>query len=81
MNDLPQDLFDLAREALKTQSASYDEYLSLIDAQRLLLEFELSYAKAVSDFGRSLAEIGLIVGGISPPAGGPGARSPRKDDE
>jgi outer membrane protein TolC len=37
-------------------------YLDLLDAQRVLLNFELIYEKAVTDHEKRLAELEMIVG-------------------
>lgn len=45
------------------------DFLTLIDAQRLLLEFRLSYERARADRAVRYAEIEMLVGGTVPPAG------------
>ena len=59
-------LIPKAKQALNVLQKSYQtgksEFLSLIDAERLLLEFELSYERAVADRMQRLAEIELLVG-------------------
>ena len=59
-------LIPKAKQALKVMQKSYQagktEFLSLIDAERLLLEFELSYERAVANRMQRLAEIEMLVG-------------------
>lgn len=65
--DLYRDtLIPKGRQSLKATEAAYRAgtaaFLDMIDAQRLLLEFELSFAAALAEYGRSLAEVELIAG-------------------
>ena len=43
-------------------AAGSADFLDLIDTQRILLEFELSYERALADRGQSLAEIEMLTG-------------------
>ena len=49
----------VARQGFEAGSTSF---ISLIDAQRLLLEFQLAHQRAQSDRGRRLAEIEMLAG-------------------
>ncbi len=55
-----------ARQSLKSSLASYQTggaiLMDLIDAQRVLLDFELSYQRALADRMSSLAEMEMVVG-------------------
>ena len=59
-------LIPKAQQSLKVVQKSYEsgstEFLSLIDAERLLLEFELSYERAVANRMQRLAELEMLVG-------------------
>ena len=59
-------LIPKARQSLNVVQKSYEsgstEFLSLIDAERLLLEFELSYERAVANRMQRLAELEMLVG-------------------
>ena len=59
-------LIPKAQQSLNVIQRSYEsgstEFLSLIDAERLLLEFELSYERAVADRMQRLAELDMLVG-------------------
>lgn len=59
-------LIPKARESLNVSLQAFEtgkaDFLSLIDAQRTLLEFELSYERALSDRARHYANIELLVG-------------------
>ena len=59
-------LLPLARESLKVSEASYrageGSFIDLIDAQRILLEFELAYERAQTDREQSLAKVEMLVG-------------------
>ena len=59
-------LTTLARNSLNVARESYEggrvEFSELIDAQRLLLEFQLSYERARTDHEISLAKIERILG-------------------
>ncbi len=50
---------EVARQAFEGERA---DFLDLIDAERTLLEFDLSYARALADRSIRLAEIEMIVG-------------------
>jgi outer membrane protein TolC len=60
-------LIPQAKTGLNVAEESYEagktDFLSLIDAQRLLLEFELSYERARASREQHLAEIEMLVGG------------------
>ena len=55
-----------ARQSLRSVQASYQTgastFTDLIDAQRVLLELQLSYERAVADRQQSLAELETLVG-------------------
>ncbi len=55
-----------AEEMLEASEVAYRageiDFLSLIDAQRRLLQFELSYFRSVTDYRIALAEIQMLVG-------------------
>ena len=59
-------LIPKAQQSLNVVQKSYEsgstEFLSLIDAERLLLEFELSYERAVANRMQRLAELEMLVG-------------------
>jgi cobalt-zinc-cadmium efflux system outer membrane protein len=59
-------LIPKANQSLNVVQKSYvsggTEFLSLIDAERLLLEFELSYERAVANRMQRLAELEMLVG-------------------
>lgn len=50
---------NVTRQAFTAGTA---DFLDLIDTQRTLLEFELSYERALADHGRRAAEIEMLVG-------------------
>jgi len=52
--------FEVTEDAFTTGDASF---LDLIDAQRTLLEFELSYERALADRGTRRAQLVTLVGG------------------
>jgi len=67
-------LLPKGRQALRATTAAYEtgkaSFLELVDAQRLLREFELSRARAAADLNIHLAEIERLVGGpVSPGTG------------
>jgi len=59
-------LIPKAEELLRTSETAYlagtIDFLSLIDSQRLLLEYNLSYQRALADNQQKLAEIEMLVG-------------------
>ena len=59
-------LIPKARESLEVSMQAFKagetDYLNLIDAQRTILEFELSYERALSDRALSFAHIELLAG-------------------
>ncbi len=63
-------LLPKARESLKTTEASFRagkaDFTDLVDAQRVLLEFDLSAEKAETELRRSLADIEKLAGGALP---------------
>ena len=70
-------LIPKAREALRANSTAYEsgraDFLDLMEAQRLFLEFSLSYERALADRTQSHAEIQKLVGASvlsEGPAGG-----------
>jgi outer membrane protein TolC len=68
---------EAAETAFKAASASF---LDLIDSERILLEFKLSYERALADRAQRLAELEMLVGrGLPRAAGaeGEGDRTPQ----
>ena len=66
--DLYRDaLLPKAGESLKVTESSFraagGSFTDLIDAQRILLEFALSYERSLADRSQSLAELEMLVGG------------------
>lgn len=63
-------LLPKARESLKVVESEFrsarGSFTDLIDAQRILLEFALSYERALANRSQSLAEIEMLVGGEVP---------------
>jgi cobalt-zinc-cadmium efflux system outer membrane protein len=63
-------LLPKAKESLKVTESGFrsakESFTDLIDAQRILLEFALSYERALADRSQSLAEIEKIVGSEIP---------------
>ncbi len=59
-------LIPMAKEMLEASEVAYQsgtvDFLSLIDAQRTLLEFELSYERAVTTNLQKLARLEMLVG-------------------
>lgn len=59
-------LIPKAKQSLKATETSYRtgsaSFLDLIDAERVLLEFELSYERAMSNHGQRLARLEMLVG-------------------
>jgi cobalt-zinc-cadmium efflux system outer membrane protein len=59
-------LLPKARESLKVTESGFrsaqGSFTDLIDAQRILLEFALSYERALADRSQSLAEIEMLIG-------------------
>ncbi|MCP5005058.1 MAG: TolC family protein [Planctomycetes bacterium] len=55
-----------AEQSLKAAEAGYQsgqvDFLNLVDSQRVLLDFNLAYYSALSDFGTNLAELERVVG-------------------
>lgn len=60
-------LLPKAEQSLKANETSYKggntDFLSLIDSQRQLINFQLSYYRAIRDYEQSLAELEVVVGG------------------
>jgi outer membrane protein, heavy metal efflux system len=63
-------LIPKAGQSVKVIQRSFEagksDFLSLIDAQRVLLEFELAYERAVADREQGLATVEKLVGSASP---------------
>ncbi|MBW8014668.1 MAG: TolC family protein [Planctomycetes bacterium] len=63
-------LLPKAKESLKVTESGFrsgqSSFTDLIDAQRILLEFALSYERALANRSQSLAEIEMIVGSEIP---------------
>lgn len=59
-------LIPKARQSLAATETSYragsSSFLDLVDAQRVLLEFELSFERALADHAQRLAELEMLVG-------------------
>jgi cobalt-zinc-cadmium efflux system outer membrane protein len=59
-------LIPKARQTLEVTQRTFEtgqaDFLSLIDAQRTLLEFSLTYERAVADHAQRLAEMEMLVG-------------------
>lgn len=51
---------------LRSVETGKSDFLSLIDAQRVLLEFQLTYERAVADREQGLATVEKLTGGTSP---------------
>ena len=65
--DLYRDtLLPKAVESVKASEASFragsNTFLDLIDAQRVMLEFELAYERALSNHAQKLAELEMLIG-------------------
>ena len=65
--DLYRDtLVPKAQQSLRATEAAYRagkmDFLNLIDAERMLLEFRLAYERALADHAQRLAEIEMLVG-------------------
>ena len=72
-------LIPRATEAMKVIEAAFPRggasFSDLIDAQRVLLEFQLTHERALADRGRRLAELEMLVGRELPrPPGGAATR-------
>jgi len=67
-----------AIQSLKATAAAYEggagEFLDLLDAERVLLEFHLARERALADRVRSFAELELLTGAELGPRGEEGAR-------
>lgn len=65
-------LIPKAKQSLKATETSYRtgsaSFLDLVDAQRVLLEFELSYERALSNHGQRLANLEMLIGRKIPAA-------------
>ena len=63
-------LIPKAQQSLNVVQKSYEsgrsEFLNLIDAERLLLEFELSYERAIANRMQRIAELEMLVGKTFP---------------
>jgi outer membrane protein TolC len=59
-------LLPKARQSLEAAEAAFKagktDFLSLLDAQRIFLEFELSHERAVADYTQGLAKLEKLVG-------------------
>lgn len=55
-----------AEQSLKAAEIGYQagrvDFLNLIDSQRILLDFQLAYYRAIADFGTNLSELERVVG-------------------
>ena len=59
-------LLPKAKQSMKVTEASFragkGNFIDLVDAQRILLEFELAYERAMTDHVQRLAELEMLVG-------------------
>ncbi len=66
-------LLPIARESLRVNETSFRAgkggFLDLIDAQRVLLQFELDYERALANQGQQLAKLEMLVGQEIPRVG------------
>ncbi len=67
--DLYRDtLLPKANQSLQATRQAFEageaDFLELIDAERVLLEFQLAFERALADHGRGLAEIERLLGGF-----------------
>lgn len=73
-------LIPKADQNLKVIQRSFEagksDFLSLIDAERILLEFQLTYERAVADREQGLATVEKLVGGESPATAPTNERKP-----
>jgi outer membrane protein TolC len=61
-----EELLSVSEQAYK---AGKVDFLSLIDAQRMLLEYQLSHERAVATYAQKLAELEMLAGAeLAPPA-------------
>jgi outer membrane protein TolC len=72
-------LLPMARQSLEASRTAFQAgkggFLDVIDAERMLLEFELSYERALAEGGQALARLRMLVGRdnlrAAPPEAGP----------
>ena len=81
--DLYRDtLIPKGEQSLKATDTAYQagklDFLTLIDAQRVLLEFQLSYERALANHAQRLAELEKLVG-AEIPREGPGSEEGRPE--
>ena len=66
-------LLPKARQSLKVTEASFRtgkaSFIDLVDSQRILLDFELAYERALADHAQRLAELEMLVGQELPRSG------------
>ena len=66
-------LIPKGEQSLRATSAGFEagqlEFLNVIDAQRVLLEFQLSYERALSNQLARLAQLEMLVGNPLPRVG------------
>jgi outer membrane protein TolC len=66
-------LVPMARQSLEASETAFRggtaTFLDLVDAERIMLEFELSYERALADHAQRLAELEMLVGHRVPRAG------------
>ncbi len=59
-------IIPLAKQSLKAAESGYQagqvDFLNLIDSQRVLLDFNLAFYRAVADFGTNIAGLERVVG-------------------
>jgi outer membrane protein TolC len=67
-------LIPKAKQSLEVTQTGFEagkvDFLNLIDAERLLLEFQLSYERALANHAQTLAQLEMLVGRSIPRAGG-----------
>jgi outer membrane protein TolC len=59
-------LVSKAQELVQSSESAYRagtiDFLSLIDAQRMLLKYQLNYDRAITDHQQSIAELEVLIG-------------------
>ncbi|HUV38990.1 MAG TPA: TolC family protein [Planctomycetota bacterium] len=77
-------LLPQARESVKVTETAYaagtSDFLDLIDSQRVMLDFQLAFERALADHAQRLAEIEMLVGqSLSQPRPAP-AETPKPEE-
>jgi len=77
-------LIPKAKQSLRATETAFKagtvDFLNLLDAQRLLLEFQLSYERALSDHTKKVAELEMLLG-REVPRSGPDVADPNVMEE